>query len=49
MKKNYAIIFLVALMLAACGQKKTDTHTFIRQVKTATVDSSTEFNIDFSG
>ena len=49
MKKNLAIMFTVALMFAACGQKKKEAPDFIRPVKTAIVESSTEINKDFSG
>ena len=49
MKKNFVIIFTAALMLAACGQKKTEAPDFIRPVKTAIVESSSVINKDFSG
>ena len=49
MKKNYVIVLLAALLVTACGQKKTDKTTVIRPVKTATVESRSEINKDFSG
>ncbi|MBP6067394.1 MAG: efflux RND transporter periplasmic adaptor subunit [Bacteroides sp.] len=49
MNKNYAIVLLITLGVAACGQKKADKETFVRPVKTAIVESRSEINKDFSG
>ncbi len=49
MNKNCVITFIAALSLAACGQKKVETPALVRPVKTATVESSSEINKDFSG
>ncbi len=49
MKRNYAIIFFALLLLVACGKKEKETTPFVRPVKTAVVESSSEIHKDFSG
>ena len=49
MNKNYVIVLAASLLLTACGQKKEDKGTFVRPVKTATVESRSEIKKDFSG
>lgn len=49
MKKNYLIAFVAISLLTACGQKKENKDMIVRPVKTATVESSSEINKDFSG
>lgn len=49
MKKNYVIGMLLALVVSACGQKKSDKETIVRPVKTTLVESKSEIKKDFSG
>lgn len=49
MNKNYVIALTVVLLFTACGQKKEEKNVTIRPVKTATVESRSEINKDFSG
>lgn len=49
MKKNYGCILAALILLTACGQKKEDSVTTVRPVKTARVESRSEIRKDFSG
>lgn len=49
MKKNYVIALVTILLVTSCGQKKEEKGVTIRPVKTATVESSSEIQKDFSG
>lgn len=49
MKRNSGIILATAILLAACGSKKSNNENFVRPVKTATVESRSEIRKDFSG
>ena len=42
MKKNYGCILAALILLTACGQKKEDSVTTVRPVKTARVESRSE-------
>ncbi len=49
MRKNYGCILAALILLTACGQKKEDSVTTVRPVKTARVESRSEIRKDFSG
>lgn len=47
--KKYGLVFVIAIILVSCGQKKETKAPAIRPVKTATVESRSIIRKDFSG
>lgn len=49
MKKEYVIVWVVTLLLTACGERKEEQGETVRPVKTTIVESRSEIRKDFSG